>query len=59
MGTLAYGKDASLFISEGDVLDIKTNNVTYAFIQGKKLDLRNEQQELYHRYEEKYGIKNK
>lgn len=35
MGTLAYGKDASLFISEGDVLDIKTNNVTYAFIQGK------------------------
>jgi imidazolonepropionase-like amidohydrolase len=58
-GTLEVGKDATLFISEGDALDMKTNNVTWAFIQGKKLDLRNEQQELYHRYEDKYGLKNK
>ncbi|HET6993060.1 MAG TPA: amidohydrolase family protein, partial [Bacteroidia bacterium] len=59
MGTLEVGKDATLFISEGDALDMKTNNVTWAFIQGKKLDLRNEQQVLYHTYEEKYGLKNK
>lgn len=59
VGTLEIGKDATLFISEGDALDMKTNNVTWAFIQGKKLDLRNEQQLLYHTYEEKYGLKNK
>jgi imidazolonepropionase-like amidohydrolase len=58
-GTLEPGKDATLFVSEGDALDMKTNNVTWAFIQGKKLDLRNEQQELYKRYEEKYGLKDK
>ena len=59
MGTLEVGKDATLFVSEGDALDMKTNNVTWAFIQGRKLDLRNEQQLLYHTYEEKYGLKNK
>ncbi|MDQ3109991.1 MAG: amidohydrolase family protein [Bacteroidota bacterium] len=58
-GTIEMGKDATLFVSEGDALDMKTNNVSWAFIQGKRLDLRNEQQELYHRYEEKYGLKNK
>jgi imidazolonepropionase-like amidohydrolase len=58
-GTLETGKDATLFVSEGDALDMKTNNVTWAFIQGKRLDLRNEQQELYKRYEGKYGLKDK
>jgi imidazolonepropionase-like amidohydrolase len=58
-GTLEMGKDATLFVSEGDALDIKTNNVKWAFIQGKKLDLRNEQQELHQRYEDKYGLKHK
>ncbi len=58
-GTIEIGKDATLFVSEGDALDMKTNNVTWAFIQGKKLDLRNEQIELYKRYEEKYGLKDK
>lgn len=59
MGTLENGKDATLFVSEGDALDMKTNKVTSAFIQGKTLDLRNEQQELYQRYEKKYGLENK
>jgi imidazolonepropionase-like amidohydrolase len=58
-GTLEIGKDATLFVSEGDALDMKTNNVTWAFIQGRTLDLRNEQQLLYHTYEDKYGLKNK
>ncbi|HEU4717259.1 MAG TPA: amidohydrolase family protein [Bacteroidia bacterium] len=59
VGTLETGKDATLFISDGDALDMKTNNVTWAFIQGRTLDLRNEQQQLYHEYEDKYGLKNK
>ncbi|MFA3783447.1 amidohydrolase family protein [Melioribacteraceae bacterium 4301-Me] len=56
VGTLEIGKDATLFISTGDALDMKTNNVEMAFIQGKALDLRNEQKELYIRYMHKYGL---
>lgn len=55
-GTLEAGKDATLFVSDGDALDMKTNHVEMAFIQGKSLDLRNEQKELYHRYMHKYGL---
>jgi hypothetical protein len=59
VGTIEEKKDATLFVSEGDVLDMKTNNVTWAFIQGKKLQLTNEQQELYKLYSEKYGLPQK
>lgn len=57
IGTLETGKDASFFISTGDALDMKTNNVTLAFINGRKLVLTNLQQELYKRYSNKYGLK--
>lgn len=59
VGTIEEKKDATLIVSEGDIMDMKTNNVTWAFIQGKKLQLTNEQQELYQRYEEKYGLPDK
>lgn len=59
VGTLEPGKDATLFISDGDALDMKTNKVTSAFIEGRMLDLRNEQQELYYRYSDKYGLPKK
>ena len=32
MGSLEEGKDATLFISEGDALDVKTNIISRAFI---------------------------
>ncbi|HTL82215.1 MAG TPA: amidohydrolase [Bacteroidia bacterium] len=57
LGTLEINKDATLFISEGDALDMKTNDVTLAFIQGRMLDLSNDQQALYQRYETKYNLK--
>jgi imidazolonepropionase-like amidohydrolase len=56
-GSLEEGKDATLFVSEGDALDIRTNHVLLAFIRGKNLDLSNEQQVLYHKYMKKYGLK--
>jgi len=34
-----------------------TNDVEIAFIEGKNVDLRNEQKELYYRYMKKYGLK--
>lgn len=57
IGTIEEGKLASLIISEGDVLDMKTNNIILAYIAGKKVDLNNKQTELYLKYKNKYGIK--
>ncbi len=54
-GSLEPGKDATLFISGGDALDMRTNQVQAAFIRGKKLDMNNEQKALYERYKKKYG----
>ena len=56
-GTLEVGKDANIIISEGDALDMMTNNITTAFIQGRSIDLNNVQKQLYKKYAEKYGIK--
>lgn len=50
LGSLMEGKQATLFISEGDALDINSNDVTYAFIQGRKINLSNPQKELYIKY---------
>jgi len=53
-GSLESGKDATLFISTGDALDMKSNNVIAAFIQGRELDLNNFQKKLYEKYSGKY-----
>ncbi|MGE0772692.1 MAG: amidohydrolase family protein [Cyclobacteriaceae bacterium] len=55
VGTLENGKDATLFVSEGDALDYRTSVVLQAFIRGKKITLPGNQQELYDRYSKKYG----
>lgn len=54
-GSLEPGKDATLFISDGDALDMKTNHLIAAFIQGRQIDLSSKQTELYEKYREKYG----
>ncbi len=56
-GTLEVGKDATLFISTGDALDMRTNHVEQAFIRGKEINLDNVQKQLYTKYMEKYGLK--
>ncbi len=53
-GSLEDGKDATLFISRGDALDMMTNQVTHAFIQGRSIDLSSKQTELYLKYKQKY-----
>ncbi len=57
LGTLEEGKIASLIVSNGDVLDMKTNNIILAYIAGKPVTLINKQTELYLKYKIKYGIK--
>lgn len=49
-GSVEVGKDATIFISTGDALDMRTNNVIMVFIQGRNIDLNNKQKNLYERY---------
>jgi len=56
-GSVETGKDANIVVSEGDILDMKTNNITYAFIQGRQISLDNKQKQLFEKYKYKYGIK--
>ena len=46
MGSLELGKDATFFISKGDALDVRTNDVKFAFIKGEEIDLDNHQKAL-------------
>ncbi|WP_338815009.1 amidohydrolase family protein [Bernardetia sp. Wsw4-3y2] len=50
VGTLEVGKDASIVVSEGDILDMTTNKVIHAFIEGREIDLANKQKVLYQKY---------
>ncbi|CAM1353954.1 amidohydrolase family protein [Tenacibaculum insulae] len=54
VGTLEVGKDATLFISKGDALDMRTNILIEAFIQGRKISLETHQTKLWKRYSNKY-----
>jgi imidazolonepropionase-like amidohydrolase len=53
-GSLERGKDATLFISAGDALDMMGNDVRHAWIQGRDVVLDNKQIQLYEKYKAKY-----
>ena len=55
IGTLEPGKDATMIVSTGDALDMRTSNVIWAFIQGREIDLYGTQQELFQRFQERYS----
>lgn len=55
-GSLEKGKSATLFISEGDALDMRTNKLSHAFIDGREVSLETHQTKLNKRYSEKYGV---
>lgn len=54
VGSIELGKDATLILSEGDVLEIRTSKVSKAYIRGKAIDLDNKQRALYRKFKEKY-----
>ena len=56
VGSLELGKRATLFVSEGDALDMRTNQLSAAFVNGKMIDLGSHQRDLYERYMKKYGL---
>jgi len=57
IGTVEKGKAASLIVSTGDLLDMRTSDIEYAFIDGRTIDLNNKQKELDKKFSAKYGLK--
>lgn len=55
-GSIEAGKDANIVISTGDILDMRTNHITHAFIQGRSIELNDKQKQLYERYKYKYNL---
>lgn len=53
-GTLEPGKDANIVVSTGDILDMRTNIIEYAFITGRSISLDNKHKQLYRRFKAKY-----
>lgn len=56
IGSLQPGKDASIFISDGDILETATQ-VQHAWIQGRKVDLSSRHTDLNNKYKIKYQNK--
>jgi imidazolonepropionase-like amidohydrolase len=54
-GTIEAGKDANIIVSEGDVLDMRSSIIIYAFIQGRQIELDNHQTQLYRKFTDKYN----
>lgn len=53
VGSIDVGKDATLIVTNGDILQLPTTT-EHLFIQGKKIDLRDRHKQLYTKYVEKY-----
>jgi imidazolonepropionase-like amidohydrolase len=53
VGSLKAGHDATVFVADGNILEIPTH-VTAAFIQGRAVDLSNRHKRLYQKYKQRY-----
>ncbi len=54
-GSLEKGKSATLFISQGNALDMRGNMLSQAFIDGREISLETHQTVLWKRYMDKYS----
>lgn len=55
-GSIEVGKSATLYISTGNALDMRTNQARFIISEGNFLPVSNFQSELYHKYRKKYGL---
>ncbi len=53
LGSLEVGKEATIVVSDGDIMDPITQQVTRMWIRGRDVDLDNKQKELYRKYRAK------
>ena len=56
IGSLEKGKDATLFVSDGNALDIIYNQAYLGMVKGRFIELDNHQIQLYEKYKKKYGL---
>ena len=56
-GSLEVGKDANVVISEGDILDMRSSNISFVMIEGRIASLTDKHKQLYERYKYKYNLK--
>ncbi|UKN03823.1 amidohydrolase family protein [Paracrocinitomix mangrovi] len=56
IGSIEKGKDATLFVSDGNALDMRTNEAYLAMVKGRFIALTNHQIQLYNKYKKKYGL---
>lgn len=49
-GTVEAGKDATFFLSAGNALDMKTQQITAAWIQGRSISLESKQTQLFEKF---------
>jgi imidazolonepropionase-like amidohydrolase len=54
VGSLEAGKDATLIVTTGDVLETATR-VEMAWVQGRRVDLSSKHTRLWEKYRKKYG----
>lgn len=54
VGSLEAGRDATLLVADGDILETPTQ-VEAAYIQGRQVDLSDRQKRLWKKYQEKYS----
>ncbi|MEM9366851.1 MAG: amidohydrolase family protein [Planctomycetota bacterium] len=53
VGSLSVGKDATLLVATGDILQTESN-VTHAFVAGRRVDLTSRHTQLFQKYRQKY-----
>ncbi|MDX2359172.1 MAG: amidohydrolase [Crocinitomicaceae bacterium] len=53
-GSIEKGKSATLFVSDGNALDMRSNNLFMALVDGEFMPLSNTQAELFKKYTNKY-----
>jgi hypothetical protein len=53
-GSVEEGKSATFFVSVGSAIDMRSNSLTLAMVNGLFMSLDNSQKALHEKYEEKY-----
>ena len=53
VGSIEVGKDATLFVADGDPLELSTH-IEQLYIGGKTIDMRDKHKQLYEKYRAKY-----
>jgi imidazolonepropionase-like amidohydrolase len=57
IGSLEIGKEATVLVSVGDILDMKSSKLEKVFIKGVQVEINDVQQALNKKYREKYQLK--